>query len=208
MVKRAAFTFIELIFAIVIIAITIVSLPMMNQVLSKNVDSNLIQEAIFAAATELNEVTSVHWDENSTEENSTNDLAKVINIDSTCEDNATKDRFRLRSGHILEPLHRRCLNDLDRNETRSNTNDDVDAVEDTAHASRSIFIDSSPSAEGYKNDYNSTITISYDPVFDGTQRPNMKKITSTITDSSGKTIVKLNTYVANIGEVDFYKRSF
>ena len=208
MVKRAAFTFIELIFAIVIIAITVVSLPMMNQVLTKNIDKNIIQEAIFAAATELNEATTVHWDENSTDANSSSGLAKVINLDNLCNNDQNSSRYRLRPGHILEPLHRRCLDDLTQPEADTNTNDDIDAVEDIAHTSKSIFLNSDPSSEGYKNDYNSTVTITYNPIFDGAQRPNMKKITSTITDSNGNTIVKLSTYVANIGEVDYYKRSF
>ena len=48
--KRLAFTMIELIFAIVIIAITVVSLPMMTQVTASGASDNLeAQEAIFKA---------------------------------------------------------------------------------------------------------------------------------------------------------------
>jgi len=111
-VKRAAFTFIELIFAIVVIAISVMSLPMMIQVLSNNMDKNLVQEAIFAAATELNEATTTHWDENSLDANNTNGLADVINVDNSCESNASLSNYRLRTGHILQPLHRKCLSDL------------------------------------------------------------------------------------------------
>ncbi len=47
---RRAFTLIELIFAIVIIAISVISLPMMTQVTSSGVAGNLeTQEAIFKA---------------------------------------------------------------------------------------------------------------------------------------------------------------
>lgn len=208
MVKRAAFTFIELIFAIVIIAITVISLPVMNRLLTKNLDSNLIQEAVFAAATELNEVTTAHWDENSTDDHTNNSLAKVINLDNSCNDDNTSSRYRLRPGHILEPLHRKCLNDLSTDAADSADDDNITAVEDLAHGKREIFINADPSIEGYKSDYNSTVTISYDPSFAGAARPNMKKITSKILDSNNKTIVKLDTYVANIGEVDYYKRSF
>jgi len=207
-VKRGAFTLIELIFAIIIIGITVISLPMMNQLLSKNIDNNLIQEAVFAAATELNEVTTAQWDENSTEKDSTSSIAKVINLDNSCEDNSSSNRYRLRPGHILESLHRKCLNDLSATEADTNSDDDVTAIEDIVHGSQEIFLNPTPSAEGYKSDYNSTLTVSYSPEFNHANQPNMKKITSTIFDKNGNVIVKLSTYVANIGEVDYYKRTF
>jgi len=48
--NRLAFTMIELIFAIVIIAITVVSMPMMTQVTSSGASKNLeLQEAIYKA---------------------------------------------------------------------------------------------------------------------------------------------------------------
>jgi len=78
-VRRAAFTLIELIFAIVIIAISVISLPMMSQTVAKGIDANIVQEAIFAAATELNEAVTAHWDEASMEVNTTTSFAKVIN---------------------------------------------------------------------------------------------------------------------------------
>ncbi len=208
MVKRGAFTLIELIFAIVIIGITVVSLPMMNQVLSKNIDNNLIQEAVFAAATELNEATTAQWDENSTEANATNSIAKVINFNNQCEGNSSSSRYRLRSGHILQPLHRKCLNDLSVGKAGTNTKDDVIAVEDIVHGSQEIFLNPTPSASGYKSDYNSTLTITYSPEFNHATQANMKKITSEILDTNGNILVRLSTYVANIGEVDYYKRTF
>jgi len=206
--KRSAFTLIELIFAIVIIAITIVALPTMTRVVSHNTDSNLIQEAIFAAATELNEAITAHWDENSTEENATTTLAMVINLDNSCEDNNTQERYRLRPGHILEPLHRRCLNNLTTGAAHSTSKTDVVAIEDMLHSSREIFLNPTPSAEGYKNDYNSTLSISYSPSFAGANQANMKQVTAKIVDADGNTIVQLSTYIANIGEVDYYKRTF
>jgi Tfp pilus assembly major pilin PilA len=207
-VRRAAFTFIELIFAIVIIAITVVSLPMMNQVIAHNTEHSLIQEAIFAAATELNEATTMHWDENSIENNDTNGLAKVINIDASCNSDTNSTRYRLRPGHIRQKLHRKCLNNLTLTEADSNTNTLVDAVEDSNHSSQEIFINPNPSAQGYKDDYNSTLVVDYNQSFDGNTRPNMKKITANIYDSDGNLIVSLTTYVANIGEIDYYKKAF
>jgi prepilin-type N-terminal cleavage/methylation domain-containing protein len=55
---RLAFTMIELIFAIVIIAISVMSLPMMTQVTSAGIERNLVQEAIFASVAEINLATT------------------------------------------------------------------------------------------------------------------------------------------------------
>jgi len=62
-VRRRAFTLIELIFAIVIMAITVISLPMVMQVDSASRDKNLAQEAILAASTKLSQVLTFQWDE-------------------------------------------------------------------------------------------------------------------------------------------------
>ena len=180
---------------------------MMIQVLSNNMDKNLIQEAIFAVATELNEATTAHWDENSIDVNNTNGLADVINIGNNCESNVSLSNYRLRPGHILQPLHRKCLSDLTVTANHANTNNLIDAVEDNA-VTHHIFINPTPSASGYKQDYNSSTSITYNPVFAGSSQTDMKKITTTIFDQSGNTLVSLDAYVANVGEIDYYKRSF
>jgi len=207
-VRRYAFTMIELIFAIVVISITVISLPMMNQAISKGIDTNLIQEAIFAAATELNEVTTTQWDEASIDENSSRFISQVINLDGSCESNNSKERYRLKPGHILEPLHRKCLNDLTQAELDSNTSANVDALEDKKHGYKEIFLNLTPGQEGYKQKYKSALVISYDPTFDGAVKPNMKKVTIRVKDSKNKIVTSLFTYVANIGGIDYYKRTY
>jgi len=207
-VKKSAFTLIELIFAIVVIAITVISLPMMNQAISKGIDSNLLQEAIFAAATELNEVTTTQWDEASIDTNTSTTISQVINLDGTCENNNSKERYRLKVGHILEPLHRKCLNNLTQAELDSNTTAAVDAVEDKAHGYTNIFLNLTPGQEGYKQNFTSSLTVNYDPIFDGAVRPNMKIITITVKDEKNNIVTSLFTYVANIGGIDYYKRTY
>ena len=209
MVKKSAFTLIELIFAIVIIAITITSLPMMNKSVEKGISSNIVQEAIFAAATELTETTTASWDENSFEENETNSLARVIDISSNpirCENNSSADNYRLLKGHINQPLHRRCLDD---NET-TYSNTDVDGVTslwDMTHSSQNIFIDSTTDDTGYKQEYNSTVDIIHPADFNGSSY-NIKKIIITITSTDGTVITRLSTYSMNIGEVDYLKKEY
>lgn len=181
---------------------------MMNQAISKGIDSNLLQEAIFAAATELNEVTTTQWDEASIDTNTSTTISQVINLDGTCENNNSKERYRLKVGHILEPLHRKCLNNLTQAELDSNTTAAVDAVEDKAHGYTNIFLNLTPGQEGYKQNFTSSLTVNYDPIFDGAVRPNMKIITITVKDEKNNIVTSLFTYVANIGGIDYYKRTY
>lgn len=202
MVRRAAFTLIELIFAIVIIAITVVSLPMMNQAVSKGIDGNLVQEVIFAATTKLNDALTANWDENSIEPTASDSYARVIDTTLTCDAN------RLRPGHINQSLHRRCL-DTTVGAANSNTNNAVDALEDMEKSDEELFINAtSGSASGYKDTYTYTLDVSPNALFNGATNGDIKQVTIDVKNSSSKTIVKLKTYSCNIGEVDYYSRSY
>jgi len=209
-VVRSAFTLIELIFAIVIIAISVISLPMMTQTVSRGTDANILQEAIFAAATELNEVVTAHWDENSIETGMPDSTARVIETRiNMCENNASRSTFRQMNGHVNQPLHRRCLDDnstVRSPDDASGTTTLVIDLNNMAHKAQKIFINATPSQTGYKRSYSSTVKVARPANFNG-KNNNIKVISSTIT-SDGKTIATLRTYSSNIGEVDYYKRSY
>ena len=207
MVKRSAFTLIELIFAIVIIAITVLTLPMMSRVTAKGIENSIVQEAIFAAATELNEATTYHWDANSINPATPNSYAKVIDINGQCDDNTSSPRYRLLPGQIEQPLHRRCLD--------SNTTMPADAksaivetVENAAHGYKLLFLNPTPNKEGYKDKYKSTVTVSDNAKFGGSKNTDIKRIKVTIQDSNRHVITSLKTYVTNIGETDYYKKAY
>ena len=210
MVRKSAFTLIELLFAIVIIGISVISLPMINLVVVKGISANITQEAVFAAATKLNEATTAHWDENSFEVGETNTLARVIDIPENtfrCDNNSSADTYRQMIGHINQPLHRRCLD----SNTTSFSNIDVAGVislGDKINGSQNIFVDSVPNNKGYKQKYNSTIAITHPANFDGTNNNNIKQITVTILDSDDKPITRLHTFSMNIGEVDYLKKEY
>ena len=201
---RLAFTLIELIFAIVIIAITVVSLPMMNQAVSKGIDANIVQEAIFAASTELNEVVTAHWDENSTEPSAPNSYARVIDF-GNCDNNTSSPRYRLLPGHVDQELHRKCL---ENNSTRPSNTDiaSVTSLSDMAHGAEDIFISTTLDHTGYKKLYKSKVEITRPANFNGLN-DSIKEIKVTIIEDS-KDIVILKTYSSNIGEVDYYKRTY
>lgn len=188
---------IELIFAIVVVSIVVFSLPMMIQMVSKEVEDNIVQEAIFAASTELMESTSYYWDANSMQDNNLSNLERVININNVCESNASNPRYGLAPGHIAQPYHRRCLENSAIAPADSNSAlfPNLDNAE---HADQLMFTDNTTDAVGYKEDYHSTVDV--------TRTNDTKVITVTVTTSGGDLITRLRTYSANIGEVDFYKR--
>lgn len=195
-VKRFAFTLIELIFAIVIIGITVISLPTMTQVSSKNIENSLVQEAIFAASAELSQALSFYWDENSIE--TSNTLARVINLNFDNCDPITK----LRPGHINQAKHRRCLDD---NTTTSfnAAGGVITDLNDAEHTETSIYSAFTSDADGYKQDYNSSLSLTT-PYLGSTE---VKQVTVTITSNS-KTITSISAFSCNLGEIDYYSRSY
>ncbi len=202
-IRRYAFTMIELIFAIVIISIAVISLPTITDATSKGIESNIIQEAVFAGSAELSAATSYYWDSRSMEDINVSHFSRVIDTDTgvRCDNNSSSLRYRLKLGHIAQPFHRRCL---DSNATSVNDNADKnESLNFAGHTSSPIFeyfsdSDNNVSA-GYKNDYSSTVDVN--------RTGNVKILTVTV--SKGDTpIVILKTQSANIGEVDYFKRRF
>lgn len=206
--SRFAFTMIELIFAIVVISIAVITLPMMAQITSKGIEDNIAQEAIFAASAELMGATSYYWDFNSMYDNNVSRLERVIDVGGTCENNSSDPDYRLRPGHVNQPYHRRCLESsaigiADTNSTI------FPNLKNAEHGSELIFTDAIKDAAGYKNNYYSTVAVgNFNET--GAADNNVKRITVTVTDSATppNPITLLHTYSANIGEIDYYKRRF
>jgi len=190
---RVAFTLIELIFAIVIIGISVISLPIMSSTINKSLENNLVQEVIFSASTELMGTTAGYWDENSMQDINKSSLSRVINVDKDC-DFVTKLRF----GHIAQPYHRRCLDNL-ATQPFNQKGGVVFDINDTTHDWDDIFVNETTDKNGYKQTYQSKVT-SY---LDG----NVIIITITVRDEKGEIITVLHSQSANIGEIDYYKRT-
>lgn len=202
---------IELIFAIVVISIVVMSLPVMIQMTSKGVEDNIVQEAIFAASAELMGATSYYWDANSMQDNSTSHLSRVIDIENDCNTTASSSRHRLRPGHIAQPYHRRCLDNPSTGRA-DDSNDTFPNIDNYIADNDGELIFENEAAEGvreagYKKSYKTNLSISYIDG-EGNAENNIKKVTVMITDSDDKNITKLNVYSANIGEIDYYKRRF
>lgn len=184
------FTMIELIFAIVVIAISVMSLPMMTQVTNQGIEESLIQEAVFASSAELMGATAGYWDGNSMEDINESSLSRVIDLSLDC--NATS---RLRPGHINQPYHRRCLD----NPLATAANAGAGTLDAMVQVNQAIFLNPNPEATGYKASYTSDISV--------VRNGHIKTITSTI-KNNGNIVTVLRAQSANIGEIDYFKRTF
>jgi len=199
--SRAAFTMIELIFAIVVVSIAVISLPMMIQTTSRGIEQSLVQEAIFAASAELIGATSYYWDANSMANSTTSRLSRAIDLNGDCESDTLSQRHRLRPGHISQPYHRRCL---DENATVIPAADGFSNIfpnlNNAEHTGILMFTDTTTDEKGYKESYYSDVNV--------TRTNEIKEIVITVKNSDGDAVVSLNTYSANLGEIDYYKRRF
>jgi len=204
--SRRAFTLIELIFAIVIISIAVISLPMMTQVNNRGIENSMVSEAIFAASAELMNASAGYWDANSMHDNNRSHLSRVIDIGSICENNSSSPRHRLRPGHIAQPFHRRCVDGLIADviplNDSSNTYPNLNNADDKG-VSKEMFTDTITQKTGYKKTYRSLVSVTQDAT-----DPNIKRIDINITDSDGDLVTRLRMQSANIGEIDYYKRTF
>ena len=197
---RRAFTLIELIFAIIVIGLSVVSLPTLNQAIGKGVDGNLVQEAIFISSTELNQVVTAHWYDYSLEND--NSLARVIDIDGTCTA-ANAINPRQKPGHINQPYHRRCL---DSTATTVGAIAGVLSLDDMV--GNDTLDNEGVAASGYKNTFTTHVEVNRPANFNGSNN-NIKEIKTTIKDKdTTDTLVVLKTYSANVGEIDYFKMEY
>lgn len=104
---RRALSLIELIFAIVIMGIAVMSLPLVLSQVQQNNEFSLQQEAILAAKTKIGDILSYEWDENSYD--ATTQRAVVIKTTSDINgDLNCSTTTNGRVGHIYSDYRRKC----------------------------------------------------------------------------------------------------
>ncbi len=225
MVKRSAFTMIELIFAIVVIAITVISLPMMVQANYKGLEGNVKQEAIFATSAKLMQVLSHAWDGATIDANLSASTINYARVMDTWHNNnyvrknlvgADDNTSRFRLGHIRQGLHRRFFDTAELAALTPGA-----GIEGQVGATIVV----AAATNGYK--YNMQLSVTENNISDvaatfafdsnATVSSNMKLVTvTTIIDINGNgsytdavdESVVLRGYAANIGEVDYNKRTY
>lgn len=104
--KRSGFSLVELVLSIVVIAISLMTVPLMLSQGAKSNQFALMQESILAARTKMGNILSFKWDENATDSNGS--VVRVLDVtggDSQLDRNITKVNRRI--GHIVEDRRRR-----------------------------------------------------------------------------------------------------
>ena len=212
---RKAFTMIELIFAIVIISVVVLTIPMMIQVNNKALEGNSAQEAIFLVSSVLSGITTRLWDENSTQSvGGTFTLSKMLDVaGGDPVYNRVDVNSTIRIGGIQEDMHRQFFSTPAGPSATDNTTINFDEV-------------ALGQAFGLKNAYDLTISriyVSDTPdtlglnTFEFSTTPalgastNIKMLDLSVKamiDGNLTEITRLRAYTCNIGEIDFAKRSF
>ena len=213
---------IELIFAIVIIGIAVAGVPRMIERNSKSLEGNLIQEGIFATSAKAAQLLTYRWDANSQDPNDLLSHSKILDIPGGSTDlNRTNSIFRV--GGVAEDSHRRFHSAV------TNPNG---IILDGLTTGVVNFITGSAGEQGYKHKFRVNIDISFVNDGDGSYNTasnsvtynfpdfpsvvsntptNMKmaKIALQMQDENGNwnKMAVLDVYAANIGEIDYYKRT-
>ncbi len=231
---RYAFTMIELIFAIVIMGITFLTLPTILLRNSDSVERNVIQESIFLASSKLSQVLSFNWDSNSSQTGlnilETADVVRVANGDNLLDRNISD--FRI--GHFMQSKHRRMspsgnVRIASPIGLEGVLYDDIDDFDGLVNFS----LIGAGSVGGYKKSYRADVNVTYvsDTSFvapdtyasnplnfvfttanvgaAGTTNLKMIEVSIDQNDTTGwQQTLLLRAYVANIGETDYHKRRY
>jgi type II secretory pathway pseudopilin PulG len=224
---RKATSLIELVIAIVIMGIAVMSLPMVLTQTQSNNAIALQQEAILSTKAKLGFISSYVWDENSWDENSSVsrvlDTTNSADADDEFDVNTTTDIRR--KGHFTSDGRRRLWDVTDSKreplaETTAAPNeddiDDFDDHNDTITVSDptdmdylfSLNMNPKVSYVSDATDYsNSVIGFTFDETNTKTNPTNIKLISVTATGGDGINI-KLSTFASNIGQSTILKREW
>jgi len=222
-----AVALIELIFAIVVMGIALMSAPMLLSTAAKSTTVALQQEGINEAVSQMNLILTYPWDQNDTDTACIPPVLHVANGDSEL-DEANDDR---RIGVPLASSSRTFKCDgKEYNASvigqEGNVTDDIDdfngknyslVVESSGSGGTdyleksTVNIATSVSYIGDSADYASK-SFSYTPQGNSDDSTNIKKIQVTLTSTSGvqelqKTIT-FNAFSCNIGGIAFERRTF
>jgi len=101
--KRSGFSLIELVFSIIIIAISLMSIPMLMGESNKANEYSLIQESVMAARTKLGNILTFQWDENSTIINGgALEGLRVIDTNGSLDLNRSNGTYRVGHSHGVD----------------------------------------------------------------------------------------------------------
>ena len=206
---------IELVFAIVIMGIAVMSLPLILTQVQNNNAFAMQQEAILAAKSKIGDILTYEWDENSYDPTSSHSFV-LDTLNGDGELNATLGTPR-RVGHIDADYRRKFFPVATNASTIGADGGDLDDVDDFNGTTNSLTVTAGEGAGAldYVFDLNLTTTVNYardtatysnSPLNDFTFNPgnapatptNIKAITVTVT--GGEQNITLRAFTCNIGE--------
>ena len=213
--KKTAFTLIELIFSMVIIAIAFTVLPKILQLAAKVSVQNVREEAMYNAVAYIGLIKSTAWDENNTQVDDILHVSSAGDSDYDCNSSASNP---IRKGGFTGS--RNCKNDKNASITlgmESNDNNIYDDMDD--------FNDVNTSATNYNSsrDYNLSVTVKYvkdinesDDTFPSSEKSdstNTKEINVTVEVNTkksalGTSLVRMSFTAQNIGQQRINRRNW
>jgi prepilin-type N-terminal cleavage/methylation domain-containing protein len=111
MKHRSGFSLIELVLAIVIIAISVMTIPLMLSQSANSISFALTQDSILAARTKMGNILSYEWDANSSDSTGSDTVIRVLDVingDADLNRTALYDvDINRRIGHVIEDKRRR-----------------------------------------------------------------------------------------------------
>jgi len=224
---RHAIAMIELIFALVIMGIAMMSAPMLMSTATNSTFVGIQQEGINEASTRINMIMGYQWDENDTDDKY---IPPILNVKAGASDLNQILLTSKRIGIPKESYRSFILSDKNSSQLYASAlgsdggdSDDIDDFGNVSlsqvQASTSDYVEKNiliSTAVAYNLDsvsggYSQT-TIQFSPFATSTDTTNIKSITVTLTSSSGvseldKTII-LRGFSCNIGGYQLEERSF
>ncbi len=227
--QRKSFTMIELIFALVIISITVMSLPTVLLMSGNAQEQTLKEEGIMLTSTKVAQVLTYPWDQNSAPD-AIMSTSQALNTggDGDLGRNGATD-FRV--GHFPGEMRRRL--------TPNSNARNASAIGGAAGTNMGAFdgtnvqIGAANATQGYKKVYRLTTAVTYigdganyntpantNIAYDfnstdiggggGTTNVKMVEVTTEEQDPTGAwiEIIKLSSFSSNIGEAEFFKRRY
>lgn len=219
---RKAASMLELVIAIVVMGIAVMTLPVLLLKTQSNNEYALQQEIILAARTKMGDTLTYRWDENSL----INDKIFVLMTDGDSELNITSPGSVRRIGHVAGSKRRKFSNDLNSSTLAANLgpdSGDLDDIDDFNGKTDTLQVSSQTTSLDYHfTDFNLTTTVAY--VSDNANYSNQNlNFTFSDTNISTTSSIKMLTlkvkgpnnlpftirsYSCNIGESELLRKAY
>jgi len=220
-VIRKAASMLELVIAIVVMGIAVMTLPMLLLKTQNNNEYTLQQEIILAARTKMGDTLTYRWDEHSL----INDKIFVLVTNGDSELNVSSDGIR-RIGHVKGDKRRKFFNDLNSSTPVANLGPeggDLDDIDDFDGKTDTLQIGSQVTSLDYHyTDFNLTTKVVY--ISDNANYSNQNlnftfDTNASATTSSIKMLTlevkgpnnipfKIRSYSCNIGENELLRKAY